>query len=114
MPNMQLISKLRPLPSRRILVLDPTYPIGNEMRMRIVDTDFVRFMQDATHFIELTDLEPKGKTIYEEHGYADRDDYLVYLSCEYDVDLDTVIAMADILGEDEDFDGLVTNLEDME
>jgi hypothetical protein len=113
MPNMRPISELKPLPSRRILILDPTYAIGHEMRMRIVDTDFVKHMEDVTHFIELTDLEPIEENIYKEHGYDDRDDYLQYLSEEYNVDLDTVYAVADILGEDEAFDGLVTSLEDM-
>lgn len=49
---------------------------------------------------------------YEEYGYADRDSYLVGLSEEYDVDVETVFVLADMLGENEDFDGLVCHLED--
>ena len=52
-------------------------------------------------------------TIYEEHGYKDKEDYLNYLSEEYNIDYYIVDCMSDILGPDEDFDGLVTSLEDM-
>lgn len=51
------------------------------------------------------------KSLYEEHGYKSRSDYLESLADEYDVDLEIVNALADILGEDEDFDGLVSELD---
>lgn len=51
---------------------------------------------------------------YVEHGYKDRDDYLRCLSEDYDVPLEAVYALADMLGEEEDFDGLVSALEDAE
>lgn len=115
MSNMQPISKLNPEPSRRILVLDPAYPENHEMRMRIIDSEFVKHMDSVTHFAELSNLEPvKEQTIYQKHGYVDRDDYMYYLSEEYNVDIDIVYDMAAILGPDEEFDGLVTNLEDGE
>ena len=38
--------------------------------------------------------------------------YYEELSNEFDVDLDTVWALADLLGENEDYDGLVCALED--
>jgi hypothetical protein len=98
----------------RILVLDPSYPIGHEMRIRIVDAQFIKHMADVTHFIPLVDMEPKEENIYQQHGYKNREDYLQSLSEEYDVDIEVVYQMADILGEEEDFDGLVTNLEDGE
>jgi hypothetical protein len=41
-----------------------------------------------------------------------REEYLKMLSDEYDIDEETVNFIADILGETEDFDGLVTALED--
>ena len=50
---------------------------------------------------------------YLEYGAESRAEYLAMLSEDYDVDLDTVHAMADVLGPMEDFDGLVTSLEDM-
>ena len=50
--------------------------------------------------------------VYQENGYADRDDYLNSLSEDYGVPIDAVLALAEVLGPDEDFDGLVSNLED--
>lgn len=50
---------------------------------------------------------------YLEYGAESRAEYLAMLSEDYDVDLDTVHALADVLGPTEDFDGLVTSLEDM-
>jgi hypothetical protein len=51
--------------------------------------------------------------IYQANGYEDREDYLACLAEDYGVDLDTVHVLADLLGPDEDFDGLVTQLEDL-
>lgn len=51
--------------------------------------------------------------IYQMNGYKDRNDYLRQLAEDYGVDLDTVYALADLLGPNEDFDGLVSQLEDM-
>lgn len=50
--------------------------------------------------------------IYKENGYKNRRDYLENLASELDLDLGLVLAAADILGPVEDFDGLVTCLED--
>lgn len=50
--------------------------------------------------------------VYQENGYDSRDDYLNSLSEDYGVPIDAVHALAEILGPDEDFDGLVSNLED--
>ena len=52
--------------------------------------------------------------LYLEYGAESRAEYLANLAEEYDVPLETVQAMADVLGPSEDFDGLVTSLEDME
>ena len=49
---------------------------------------------------------------YTAAGYTSRADYLAALSEELDLDLDTVLMAADMLGPSEDFDGLVTMLED--
>ena len=56
----------------------------------------------------------KEQTIYQENGYANRTEYLHDLADEYGVDYETVAELAFILGESEDFDGLVSNLEDFE
>ena len=47
------------------------------------------------------------ENIYQENGYADRDDYLNRLSEDYCVSIEDVYELAEILGEHEDFDGLV-------
>lgn len=51
-------------------------------------------------------------SIYEDQGYEDRKDYLQCLAEENEVDFRTVEALADLLGESEDFDGLVTSVQD--
>jgi hypothetical protein len=51
-------------------------------------------------------------TIYQEHGYASRRAYLDSLAEDMGLDRDTVYLMAMMLGPSEDFDGLVTSLED--
>ena len=51
-------------------------------------------------------------SIYQERGYEDRSDYLRQIADEYGVDSDLVFAAADILGPNEDFDGLITTIED--
>lgn len=54
------------------------------------------------------------ENIYQKNGYADRDDYLNCLSEDYGVSIEDVYDLAEILGEHEDFDGLVSTLEDAE
>lgn len=51
-------------------------------------------------------------SIYTDKGYESRRDYLTSLADDMGVDLDTVFAMAGILGSSEDFDGLITSFED--
>lgn len=50
---------------------------------------------------------------YTDNGYKDRAEYLSALSEDYGVDIDTVQCIADLLGETEDFDGLISALEDI-
>jgi len=50
--------------------------------------------------------------IYEEHGFKNRNEYLSSLAEEYSVDEHIVFEVADLLGENEDFDGLVMELKD--
>ena len=52
------------------------------------------------------------ENVYTDNGYKNRSEYLEELSDMTGVDLDTVCVLADVLGENEDFDGLVTSLED--
>ena len=54
------------------------------------------------------------ENIYQENGDADRDDYLNCLSEDYGVSIEDVYSLAEMLGEHEDFDGLVCALEDAE
>jgi len=51
-------------------------------------------------------------TIYQENGFTNRREYLDSLAAELGLDRDTVYLMATMLGPSEDFDGLVTSLED--
>ena len=50
--------------------------------------------------------------IYISHGYADRAEYLEFLADEYGIESRMVWRCANALGPNEDFDGLVTALED--
>lgn len=49
--------------------------------------------------------------VYIKNGYKNRKDYLKSLAEEYDVDYATVYSLANILGENEDFDGLISELD---
>ena len=51
-------------------------------------------------------------TIYMEHGFPDREAYLKSLAVEYEVDEASVFYLAELLGHDEDFDGLPEDLKD--
>lgn len=51
--------------------------------------------------------------IYQENGYTDRKDYLNTLADDLGVDIETVYTVADLLGQTEDFDGLISMLEDI-
>jgi hypothetical protein len=50
---------------------------------------------------------------YQEMGYANRKAYLRGLAEDNGVDLMSVMALAAVLGPNEDFDGLVTAVEDL-
>ena len=50
--------------------------------------------------------------IYQENGYESRKDYLNCLADDYGVDKETVYALANLLGKSEDFDGLVSSVQD--
>lgn len=51
-------------------------------------------------------------SIYQEYGFANRRAYLRSLAEEYCVPYSAVVSIASVLGSDEDFDALVTEIED--
>ena len=51
---------------------------------------------------------------YEEHGCSSREEYLQMLALDKGVDEEIVEALGGALGEEEDFDGLLSFLDDME
>ena len=51
-------------------------------------------------------------SIYTEQGYESRQDYLNSLAEDYGVDINLVLVAASMLGPNEDFDGLVTTIQD--
>lgn len=59
-------------------------------------------------------MEQNKVTRYQELGYNNREDYLNSLADDYGVDPEAVYALADVLGESEDFDGLLAELADLE
>lgn len=52
--------------------------------------------------------------VYKQHGYKNRTEYLRSMGIEYGVPFDTVCMFANLLGPNEDFDGLINTLEDYE
>lgn len=52
------------------------------------------------------------RNIYREKGYRNRKDYLESLADDYDIPLYVVLAAAQVLGPYEDFDGLISILDD--
>lgn len=52
--------------------------------------------------------------VYIKNGYKNRKDYLKGLAEDYGVDYTTVCYLASVLGENEDFDGLISALEEIE
>ena len=49
---------------------------------------------------------------YQEQGYKNRREYLDSLAEDFGIDKSTVYMLASMLGESEDFDGLIVALED--
>ena len=54
----------------------------------------------------------KVMSIYEDKGYKNRTEYLEELSLDHEVSMETVLLYSDMLGPNEDFDGLVSALID--
>ena len=53
------------------------------------------------------------ESIYTDNGFKNRADYLQSLADDFGIDINTVKDLASVLGAEEDFDALVTELEDM-
>lgn len=61
--------------------------------------------------------KPKGgkrykMNVYQENGFKDREEYLQSVAEDFGLPFETVDFLADILGESEDFDGLIDVLAD--
>ncbi|HML65255.1 MAG TPA: hypothetical protein PKC55_10525 [Dysgonomonas sp.] len=54
-----------------------------------------------------------GKNVCEQNGYRDRMGYLKSLADDYGTDMIVVSGIAEVLGENEDFDSLMNVLEDI-
>lgn len=52
--------------------------------------------------------------LYQQNGYNSRKHYLECLAEDNCVDIDNVLALAELLGPEEDFDGLVSAVQDMD
>lgn len=50
--------------------------------------------------------------VYQRNGHANRTEYLRRLSGSFGLPMQQVQAAADLLGQDEDFDGLLSHLEE--
>lgn len=59
-------------------------------------------------------MSTENRNKYAELGYNSRKEYLDSLAEDYGVDEEAVYALAEVLGEDEDFDGLLAELSDLE
>lgn len=53
-------------------------------------------------------------SIYTDYGYENRADYLKGVSEDYGVPLDVIHLLAGLLGPEEDFDGLLSEVSDYE
>ena len=65
--------------------------------------------QNGSHIMTST---TEKNSIYLENGFANRRAYLENLADEFGIDKATVFMMAQMLGRNEDFDGLICALED--
>lgn len=50
--------------------------------------------------------------VYTSHGYKNRKDYLISVAEDYGLPYNTVYTIASMFGENEDFDGLISELDD--
>jgi hypothetical protein len=62
--------------------------------------------------METKESKINGTEQYNAQGYKDRDDYLTGLAQDFGIDITAVRMISDMLGPSEDFDGLISDLED--
>jgi hypothetical protein len=67
-------------------------------------------IMEQVMFNSRPDMEQLDNSIYVENGYQNREEYLDYLREEYGVN--RVNTLISVLPASEDFDGLITELED--
>lgn len=73
----------------------------------------IRAVNDITDEInDVVVIKERRKTEYELHGFANRNEYLEFLSTEFNTPLTTVKLYASVMGEHEDFDNLLSALMD--
>lgn len=46
----------------RVLAFSPAYPVGHDMRFRVVDSRFLKIMGEVTHWMELEPNAPGPKS----------------------------------------------------
>lgn len=73
-------------------------------------TDLVEGVKSEPHH-SIT-IQKNAENIYQQKGFKNRGEYLDNLAADHGVDPDVVHAVAQMLGENEDFDGLVVSIED--
>jgi hypothetical protein len=75
---------------------------------------FDKFLNDPNTIEVLKRLKNRGFTmsIYQKNGYSGRTNYLSHLSEDYGIPVGDVMELADLLGPEEDFDGLLVALDD--
>lgn len=54
--------KIIPPDDERLLTFSPVYPIGDVMRFRIMDSQFLRLCKEVTHWCPLEKYAPKEPT----------------------------------------------------
>lgn len=67
---------------------------------------------DEYDYTDKLEVDDSHMSLYQEHGFENRRDYLNNLAAEHGVDPEVVYALAGALGKNEDFDGLVISIED--
>ena len=82
---------------------------GTEPMIQNVIVTNVRISDEDVYKYELKLVQDP---VYHKHGFKTRYEYLIHLSEVYGIHFDAVGALAHMLGESEDFDGLVSALED--
>jgi hypothetical protein len=75
--------------------------------------DYVTFCLLLGNSTYTSKLNGGFMSIYTDDGYLNRKDYLNSLADDYGIDRQTVYSLASILGSNDDFDGLITSLEDI-